>query len=280
MSESHLPNWSHVSSLIDVLMDTPPHERDAMVTALSAGDPERRRELERLLADCEREPVLLAKPAAERFASLFDEDTTPFPKPLAERYRVTREVGRGGMATVYVARDLKHGRDVAVKVVDPVIAAALGADRFLREIEIVAQLHHPHIVPLFDSGDAGGALYYVMPFEPGLSLRERLADGTPLPLDEAVVLLRDVCDALAHAHARGIIHRDIKPDNVLLSGKHALVTDFGVAKALSVPHELQSPGSEQDHPTTSGIATVGAAFGTPAYMAPEQIIGEPPVDHR
>jgi len=212
--------------------------------------------------------MLLSRPAAERFAALFDDGVAGFPEALAQRYRLTRELGRGGMATVYLAHDLKHGRDVAVKVVRPELAAALGPERFLREIEIAAQLHHPHIVPLYDSGDAGGSLYYVMPYEAGLSLRQRLARDGPLPLEDAVLILRDVCDALAHAHERGIIHRDIKPDNVLLSGRHAMVTDFGVAKAAT------------DATTRAAVTAPGVLIGTPAYMAPEQIAADPHIDHR
>ena len=173
-------SWSQLSSLIDALLDTAPERRAAVIAELSRGDPVRRAELERLVAEVEREPPLLDRPAAERFASLLDDHLAPFPEVLAERYRLTRAVGRGGMATVYLARDLRHARDVAVKVVHPVLASALGSERFLREIEIVAQLHHPHIVPLFDSGSADGALYYVMPFETGPSLRQRLARDVEL----------------------------------------------------------------------------------------------------
>jgi serine/threonine protein kinase len=259
--------WSEISSLIDKLLDAPPHERDALVEKLSAGDPVRRAELGALLAECEREPALLSVPAAERFAKLFEGERL-FPGALAERYVVTRELGRGGMATVYLARDVKHNRDVAVKVLLPAVASLLGADRFLREIELVAQLRHPHIVPLFDSGDAGGALYYVMPYEPGLSLRERLRHDTVLPSEQVILILRDICDALAYAHGQGIVHRDIKPDNVLLSGQHALVSDFGIAKATS------------DAALTPDLESAGASLGTPMYMAPEQMLGDARIDHR
>ncbi len=261
-------SWSELASLIDALLDTPPERRAARIEELCAGDPVRRAALERLQQEIEREPVLFSRSAAERFAALFADDSVGFPAALADRYRLTRELGRGGMATVYLAHDLKHGRDVAVKVVRPELAAALGPARFLREIEIAAQLHHPHIVPLYDSGDAGGSLYYVMPYEAGLSLRQRLARDGPLPLDDAVLVLRDVCDALAHAHERGIIHRDIKPDNVLLSGRHAMVTDFGVAKAAT------------DATTRAAVTAAGVLIGTPAYMAPEQIAADPHIDHR
>jgi eukaryotic-like serine/threonine-protein kinase len=187
---------------------------------------------------------------------------------LADRYRVEREVGQGGMATVYLAEDLKHHRRVALKVLRPELAASLGADRFFREIEVAAKLQHPHILPLHDSGEAGPFLYYVMPFVDGESLRGRLARGGELPIHDAVRILAEVADALAYAHGHGVVHRDIKPDNVLLSGRHALVTDFGVAKAVS-----EATGRQQ-------LTTAGVALGTPAYMAPEQAAAEPTIDHR
>jgi Tol biopolymer transport system component len=261
-------NWPELASLVDTLLDTPPERRAALIAELSGGDVVRQSELENLLAECEREAPLLDRPAAERFGALFDDDVAPFPETLGKQYRLSGELGRGGMATVYLARDLKHGRDVAVKVVHPSLASAWGAERFLREIEIVAQLQHPNIVPLYDSGEANGSLYYVMPYEPGSSLRQRLVRDGRLTMGDAVLILRDVCDALAYAHERGIVHRDIKPDNVLLSGRHAMVTDFGVAKAAT---EAASAGTA----TATGIA-----LGTPAYMAPEQIAAEPRIDHR
>ena len=172
------------------------------------------------------------------------------------------------MATVYLAEDVRHRRKVAVKVLRPELAAALGPERFLKEIEIAAQLQHPHILPLHDSGEADGFLFYVMPYVEGQSLRDRLAKGGELPVAAAVRILRDVADALSAAHAHGVVHRDIKPDNVMLSGRHALVTDFGVAKAVS--HATVQRG-----PTTAGVS-----LGTPAYMAPEQAVADPHVDHR
>ena len=181
---------------------------------------------------------------------------------LADHYRIERELGSGGMATVYLAEDLRHRRKVAVKVLRPELAVTLGSDRFLREIETAAQFQHPHILPLLDSGEAGGFLYYVMPYVEGESLRSRLTRRGELPIHDAVKILVEVCDALAYAHAHGVVHRDIKPDNVLLSGRHALVTDFGVAKALS-----EATGRQQ-------FTTAGVALGTPAYMAPEQAAAE------
>ena len=187
---------------------------------------------------------------------------------LAGHYTVEREVGAGGMATVYLAQDLKHHRKVALKVLRAEIAATLGAVRFSREIEVAAQLQHPHILPLLDSGEADGFYYYVMPFVEGESLRDRLAHHGELPVHDAVKVLIEVVDALVHAHAHGVVHRDIKPDNILMSGRHALVMDFGVAKAVS-----EATGA---HTLTS----VGIALGTPAYMAPEQAAADPNIDHR
>ena len=154
------------------------------------------------------------------------------PAVVADRYQVGRELGRGGMARVYLARDEKHGRDVAIKVIRAELSASLGHERFLREIEIAARLRHPNIVPLYDSGEVGGSLYFVMPYEEGQSLRERLAEG-PLPVADALSVLRDVARALAYAHEHGVVHRDVKPDNVMLSGGAAVVADFGIAKAVS-----------------------------------------------
>jgi eukaryotic-like serine/threonine-protein kinase len=181
-------------------------------------------------------------------------------------YELERELGAGGMATVYLARDRKHERRVAVKVLKPELAAALGTERFPREIRIVAQLQHPHIVPLHDSGEADGFLYYVMPYVEGESLRDRIRRG-PLPVNEAVRILREVVDALAYAHGLGIMHRDIKPDNIMVTGRHAQVMDFGVAKAV------RDAGGQQ-------LTTVGVAVGTPMYMSPEQATGSNEVDAR
>ncbi len=187
---------------------------------------------------------------------------------LADRYTVERELGTGGMATVYLAQDLKHRRQVAIKVLKPDIAAALGAARFLREIEIAASLQHPHVLPLYDSGEADGLLYYVMPYVEGEPLSVLMAREGALPVDRAVRILRDVADALQYAHVRGVVHRDIKPDNVMLSENHALVTDFGDALAL---HEAAQGAA---------LTATGVALGTPAYMSPEQATGEKQIDHR
>ncbi|HVT39233.1 MAG TPA: bifunctional serine/threonine-protein kinase/formylglycine-generating enzyme family protein, partial [Gemmatimonadaceae bacterium] len=203
---------------------------------------------------------------------------------LAGRYTVELEIGRGGMATVFRARDLRHSRIVAVKVLHEHLSVAVGAERFLREIAIGAQLQHPHILTLIDSGETKGLLYYVMPFVEGQSLRELLAeDGPPLPVSEVTRLLRDVVDALAYAHRHGVVHRDIKPDNVMISGRHALVVDFGVAKAV---HMATSGPGGQGPPGRDAVlaprtlTTVGTSLGTPSYMAPEQAAGDPNTDQR
>src|SRR5438094_5551722 len=188
---------------------------------------------------------------------------------LGDSYRVERELGGGGMSRVFLAQEVRLGRQVVVKVLPPEMAAGVSAERFEREIQLAAKLQHPHIVPLLTAGAQGDLLYYVMPHIAGESLRARIAHERALPVGETVRILRDVCDALAYAHAHGVVHRDVKPDNVLLSGKHALVTDFGVAKAVA-----SSTGG------SGTLTSLGMALGTPAYMAPEQAAGDPNVDQR
>ena len=191
--------------------------------------------------------------------------------PLAGRYRLERELGRGGMAIVYLAQDLKHQRPVAIKVLRPELAASVGRDRFLQEINLAAGLQHPHILPLYDSGaldsDGGTLLYYVMPYVAGESLRSRLDQEGQLPLDTALDIAAEVLAALDHAHAHGVVHRDIKPENILLSGGHALVADFGIARAVG-----EAGGSR--------LTETGSVIGTPAYMSPEQAAAERDVDAR
>jgi len=201
---------------------------------------------------------------------------------LADRYTIERELGRGGMATVYLAEDIKHHRRVAIKVLHPELAAALGPERFLREIETTAALRHPHILPLYDSGrtavsssaasssavsPSAAFLFYVMPYVEGESLRDRLDREKQLPLDEALQIAREVADALSYAHSRGVIHRDIKPENILLESGHAVVADFGIARAMS------AAGGEQ-------LTQTGVAVGTPTYMSPEQAAGGAELDGR
>jgi serine/threonine protein kinase/tetratricopeptide (TPR) repeat protein len=186
---------------------------------------------------------------------------------LQDRYTLERELGRGGMATVFLARDLKHDRLVALKVLHPELAASLGPERFLREIKVAARLNHPYIVPLHDSGQAGNLLYYVMPYVDGESLRQRLGRERQLPVEDALQIARNVAAALDYAHRQGVVHRDIKPENVMLHEGEALVTDFGIAKAVS------AAGGES-------LTQTGVAIGTPAYMSPEQAAGEAEPDGR
>ncbi len=202
------------------------------------------------------EPVPPSAPLLERIQAA-----------LARRYAVRREIGRGGMATVFLARDMRHDRDVALKVLRPELASTIGSDRFFDEIRTAARLSHPNILPLHDSGEADGLLYFVMPYVPGESLRARLDREGPLPVADAVAIAREVAEALSYAHSHDVVHRDIKPENILLDSGHALVTDFGIARAIT-------PSGEQR------LADAGILTGTPAYMSPEQPGGKGPVDGR
>jgi len=192
---------------------------------------------------------------------------------LADRYAIERELGRGGMATVYLARELKHERRVALKVLHPELAVTIGPSRFLLEIRVTSRLQHPHILPVFDSGETGtreaggGQLWYAMPFVQGESLRQRLVREKQLAVDSALRIIRDVAGALEHAHRHGIVHRDIKPENILLDGEQAVVADFGIAQAID------AAGGER-------LTETGLSLGTPAYMSPEQAAGQREVDGR
>jgi serine/threonine-protein kinase len=208
-----------------------------------------------------------------------DRGKTPDPPPpvtgtqqvladaLADRYTLERELGRGGMATVYLAHDVKQGQTVALKAMHRQLSSALGAERFRREMGIAASLSHPRIVPLYDSGEAGGVLYYVMPYIEGESLYGRLERDKRLPLQDALQIIHDVAGALGHAHARGILHRDVKPENILLAKEHALVADFGLARAIGAADYRK-------------LTETGIMVGTIYYMSPEQIRQETNLDQR
>ncbi|HYS21078.1 MAG TPA: serine/threonine-protein kinase, partial [Gemmatimonadales bacterium] len=188
---------------------------------------------------------------------------------LRDRYGLQRELGRGGMATVFLAEDLKHQRLVAIKVLHPDVAEAIGLERFQREIQIAAKLQHPHILPLYDSGNAGGYLYYAMPFVEGESLRDLLDREKQLSLEDTIRITTEVASALGYAHSHGVVHRDIKPENILLSGGTAVVADFGIARALG-----GGTGAAQQ------LTQAGTVIGTPAYMSPEQGMGNQDIDGR
>ena len=186
---------------------------------------------------------------------------------LVDRYAVDREIGAGGMAVVYLARDVKHDRQVALKVLNPELGAVLGVERFLAEIKVTANLQHPNLLPLFDSGEANGLLFYVMPYVDGESLRARLEREKQFPVDEAVRIAVAIANALHYAHAHGVIHRDLKPENILLQAGQPVIADFGIALAVS-----KAGGSR--------ITQTGLSLGTPLYMSPEQATGDRVVDGR
>ena len=282
--------WRVIQSIVDGALDRPPAERTAYLSQACGSDAALYASAARLLDACDRAARLdtvFGAPAADFAAPMLAElaereaPRTPAQRAdladalrsaLSPHYAVERELGRGGMATVYLARDLRHDRTVAVKVLDRNVAVA-GADRFLHEIRIAARLTHPHVLGVHDSGEANGLLYYVMPYVDGETLRARLARERALSVADATRIIRELADALAYAHGRGVMHRDLKPENVLLSGGHAVVADFGIAKAIAA-------ATQDGTGSSAGLTSAGVALGTPAYMAPEQAIGDPATDHR
>lgn len=281
--------WQRVATLLDAALERKPAERPRFLQKACRGQPALRMEVEALLARTQS-PTFLDSTALAVAAPLFPPET-PEPAPdwtdqdADSPYRLERVLARGGMATVYLARDAKHDRCVAVKVLDSELTERLGAMRFVQEIRLTARLQHPHVLALldsgvFESGALAGRPYYAMPYVAGESLRARLARG-PLEVGEAVRVLREIADALSYAHEQGVIHRDIKPENILLSRGHAIVADFGIAKALVV--------SQSEAPADQRASAMGARsarthrstlVGTPAYMAPEQAVDGTLVDHR
>jgi serine/threonine protein kinase len=260
--------WQRVKEVFAAALERSQADRAAFLDEVcGTAQADIRREVEALIAAHQESDTFLETPASAMAAP-------PTPRPIGPAegetlgpYRVLRILGRGGMATVYLARDLRHRRSVALKVLHPDLAHALGPERFLREIEVAANLSHPHILPLHDSGEVAGLLYYVMPYVEGESLRDRLNRETQLPVDEALQLAREVADGLAYAHGQGVVHRDIKPENILLSGGHALVADFGIARAIG------QGGSAR-------LTERGMAVGTAAYMSPEQASAASHIDGR
>jgi serine/threonine-protein kinase len=261
--------WRVIDAILRASLSCEPAHRDGFVAQACGDDESLRLEVVSLLAAHDRAGDFLDRPAAEQLAADMAPAslTSRLSTALAGRYQLEREIGRGGMATVHLARDLRHHRLVAIKVLREELAAAVGAERFLEEIRVTASLQHPHILPLFDSGSAEGLLWYVMPFVEGETLRSRLARERRLPVDDALQLVREMADALDYAHRHGIVHRDVKPENVLLQGGHALVADFGIALAL-------------EHAGGARLTRTGITLGTPSYMAPEQAAGDRPIDAR
>jgi serine/threonine-protein kinase len=270
-----------VLAIVDLALDVPEDEREQLIERMAPGNVAMRRAVVRLVASCDAAdsqsvflrgdaagyalPVITDIAAYDRLAQqrLF----TELSRALAERYTVEREVARGGMSTVYLARDERHHREVAIKVMHSELTHGAGVQRFLREISIASMVRHPHILPLYDSGEVNGQLFYVMPYVEGGSLGGRLEQRRQLPVAEAIAITRDVAEALDYAHSCGVVHRDIKPQNILLDRDHAVVADFGVARAIAA--------AAGDRVTESGIAV-----GTPRYMSPEQAAGENELDAR
>jgi eukaryotic-like serine/threonine-protein kinase len=261
--------WAEIERRLDQVLDSGPGERAQLLARIRSDDADIGAKVERLLDAITTAEDFLQEPAPTFAAPLIDtifNQSGLAPGSRLGAYEIVRELGRGGTATVYLARDQKHGRQVAIKVPHAALASLLGPERFLREIQIAAQLQHPNILPLHDSGEADGLLYYVMPYVEGESLRQRLEREVQLPIDDALHIAGEVGDALAYAHGHGFVHRDIKPENILLSGGHSLVADFGIARAITMA------GGERLHET--------GPLGTAAYMSPEQAAADPQLDQR
>jgi serine/threonine-protein kinase len=257
--------WRQVEALFLAMRDRGPGERATFLTDACGADVALRLEVESLLTADEGATGFLEPPGGT--APAVPDLEAALRAELAGRYTLERELGRGGMATVYLGQDLKHRRAVAVKVLRPELAGAIGPERFLREIEIAAGLSHPHILPLFDSGGLDGLFYYVMPYVEGESLRQRLDREGQLPIEDALRITREVGDALGCAHQLGFVHRDIKPENILLSHDYAVVADFGIARAIT------AAGGQN-------LTQAGLALGTPSYMSPEQASSDSELDGR
>ena len=257
--------WEDVERVLDQALTLAPDDRSALLEQTRSVNPALAAEVERLLHAVEVSSGFLAESGlafAPALVARVAEHCSLMPGDRFEVYEVVRELGRGGMATVYLAQDLRHGRQVALKVLLPELSASFGADRFAREIAFAARLNHPHILPLHDSGtiDLGvgeQVLFYSMPYVDGRSLRDRLREEPQLPIPEALRIASQVADALEYAHRHDVVHRDIKPENILLTDEHAFVADLGIARAL-------------DRAATDGVTQPGLVLGTPAYMSPEQ----------
>lgn len=258
--------WEVVQDLFLQALDRPEGERDAFVDEACVGNERLHHEVTSLLRSHEGGGLMDAVGQSPMSAEEV-ERLERFTAEIADRYRVVEEVGRGGMANILLAEDLRHGRRVAIKVLRPEVASSLSDKHFLREIEISARLRHPHILPLYDSGQAAGIPFFVMPYVDGESLRDRLDRQGSLPLQEALRIGRQVADALGYAHTQGVIHRDIKPGNILFESRHAVVADFGIGRALDFANDVR-------------LTRTGISMGTPKYMSPEQMSSDAEVDAR
>ncbi len=277
--------WRDLSPLLDQALELSDDKRAAWLAEMRSRSPALAADLAALLASeatADRRGFLdgqleaeapNAAPSGANLAAYLQ-------AAVGDVYTIERELGGGGMSRVFLARERALGRAVVVKVLLPMLAAGLRAERFAREVRVAAALQHPNVVPLFTAGDADGLPYYVMPYVSGESLRARLTRDGRIPLTDAVAILRDVARALAFAHGQGVVHRDIKPENVLLAGDAAVVTDFGIAKALAAAGTRDEPPGRDSGRDVHTLSAVGATIGTPAYMAPEQAVGDPRVDHR
>ena len=268
--------WALIEPLFDAALDLAAEQRHAYVDAIREARPALGADVDFLLAEVDSDSSLFARAAAERFGLLLGEPPAPMPALLDGRFAIESELGRGGMSIVYAAHDREYDRRVAVKVLRPEIVVAIGVERFEHEISVLAKLQHPHIVPFFSAGTVNGLPYFTMPLIEGESLRTRLAGGG-LPIADVLAILRDVSKALAFAHAHGVVHRDIKPDNVMLSGGAVLVTDFGIAKAVAESLKTADLLATMD---SAMITQAGTLVGTPTYMSPEQALGDGTADHR
>jgi serine/threonine protein kinase len=263
--------WKDLEELLEQVLNVKPQDRQGVLNQTCSHDPALRADVEAMLRATDENSSFLRQPALEYAASLVNQLTQA--ESLRSgirlgRYEIQTQLGRGATATVYLAQDLRHHRPVAIKVLHSEVGLTVGPDRFLREIEVAAHLQHPHILPLIDSGEDDGLLYYVMPFVEGESLRQRLVEAKQLSVEASVRIARDVAEALDYAHRHGIIHRDIKPENILLTDGQAVIADFGIARALS----SESMGEP--------VTQAGLVLGTPDYMSPEQATGTERLDGR
>jgi len=272
MTEHEGERSRRVAAILGRALELDPSARGTYFDRVCAGDAELRGEVDALARRADRASDFLEQPAAELAAPLFASRAVR-PGDRLGPYQIVCEIGHGGMAAVYLAEDPRHGRQVALKVVEAHVAAAVGRQRFLQEIQLAARLLHPHILPVFDSGESGSRLWYAMPYVPGETLRHRLAREQCLSADEAVRIAAEVASALDYAHRAGVIHRDIKPGNILLADGQALVADFGIARALHPDEAADSAPAER-------LTESGIALGTPAYMSPEQATASSKVDAR